>query len=91
MKNKHISHDACVQLVSTHSILHCDSASHSDANLALSLRTIEGGVSKWVVTQRHIVRCPVALVAEHSLSEHFAKQQSAVMIPSHIVIYLPIR
>lgn len=58
--------------------------------LSRSIRTIKRGVSKGVVTQRHIIGCLVTLfsLTEHPLSEHFAKEQNPVMIPSHIVIYL---
>lgn len=49
--------------------------------------TIKRDISKWVVAQRH-VGSPVVSLAEHPLSEHFAKQQRSIMIPSHIVIFL---
>lgn len=79
-----------VWLVFVTFLLHCNSASHCVANLELSLiiRTVKGNVSKGVVTQRHVSGCLFTLLTEHPLSEHFAKQQSPIMIPSHIVIYL---
>lgn len=74
-------------------LLHCSSASHFVANFKLSLLifTIKGDVSKRVVTQRYVNGSPVALPAEHPFSEHFAKQQSTIMVPGYIVIYLLIQ
>lgn len=71
-------------------LLSCNSASHCFANLESSLiiRTVKGGVSKRVVTQRHITGSRVISLTEHFLSEHFAQQQRPIMIPSHVVIYL---
>lgn len=55
------------------------------------LPTIKRDVWKGVVTQGYVLRHLVSLISltEHLLSEHFAKEQSPVVIASHIVIYLP--
>lgn len=52
-------------------------------------RTIKGGVSKGVVVQRYFSCSLAVFLLEHPFSEHFSKQQSTVMVPSHKVIDLP--
>lgn len=56
--------------------------------MSLIARTVKGDVNKRVVIQRQIISA-VLLFAEHLLSEHFAEQQSSIVIPGHVVVYLP--
>lgn len=52
--------------------------------------TIKRSISKRVVAQRHVKGYSLIFLAEDPLSEDFSKEQSPVVISSHIVIYLPI-
>lgn len=62
-------------------------------SLSKSRHTIERDIPEWVVTEWDVMSSSVALVTlltEHPLPEHFTKQESAVMITSHVVIDLPL-
>lgn len=51
---------------------------------------MERGISKRVVTQRHVEGFSLIFLTEDPLSHHFPEEQSPVVVSSHIVIYLPI-
>lgn len=88
--NKIILASLCIFVCNIVTICHVQNKNCLVCSLFMTLPitlTIKRDISKWVVAQRH-VSSPVVSLAEHPLSEHFAKQQRAIMIPSHIVIYL---
>lgn len=55
--------------------------------------TIKGDVWEGVVAQGNVHWRPAVSFppTEYLLSEHFAKEQSPVVIPSHVIVYLPVR